>query len=294
MPGAAMPWSCSASPATWPRRCCYRPSTGYPSTPERVIGVTHGDWTLKRLREHARDSIAADGSLDQDAFARLAAALRLAAVDYDEPASFKAIADQADGCRILAHYLAIPPSLYARAAELLARTGLNTEARLAVEKSFGHDLASARAVQADLTLYFPEEQLLRVDHFLGKEAVENLLTFRFANPALGGILHRQHVRSVQITMAEDFGVQDRGGFYDATGALRDVVQNHLLQTLAYFVMEPPRTGSPQDILDERARALRAVRTALPQDYVRGQHTGYLDVPGVAPQSRTETYAALRT
>lgn len=264
------------------------------SLPERVIGVTHGDWTLERLRDHACESVAAGGSLEQDAFARLAAALRLATVDYDEPASFKAIADQADGCRILAHYLAIPPSLYARAAELLAITGLNTEARLAVEKPFGHDLASARTLQAELTRYFPEERLLRVDHFLGKEAVENLLTFRFANPALGGILNRQHVRSVQITMAEDFGVQARGRFYDATGALRDVVQNHLLQTLAYFVMEPPRTGSPQDILDERGRALRSVRTVLPGDYVRGQYTGYLDVPGVEPQSRSETYAALRT
>lgn len=262
--------------------------------PERVIGVTHGGWSVRRLREHARESVAAHGPLDEDAFARLSDALRLATVDYDEPDSFRAIADEAEGCRVLVHYLAIPPSVYARAAELLARAGLNSEARLAVEKPFGQDLESARALQADLTQHFPEERLLRVDHFLGKDAVENLLTVRFANPALGEILHRRQVRGVQITLAEDFGVQDRGGFYDATGALRDVVQNHLLQTLAYFVMEPPRTGSPQDILDERARALRAVRTVLPEDYVRGQYTGYLDVPGVQPQSRAETYAALRT
>ena len=262
--------------------------------PERVIGVTHGGWTLDRLRGHARDSVADHGPLDEDVFARLAASLRLATIDYQDPDSFKAIAEQADGRRVLAHYLAIPPDLYPRAAELLAGAGLNTDARLAVEKPFGHDLASARALQADLTQYFPEDRLLRVDHYLGKDAVQNLLTVRFANPALGAVLHRRHVRSVQVTLAEDFGVQDRGGFYDATGALRDVVQNHLLQTLAYFVMEPPRTGSPQDILDERARALKAVRTVLPEDYVRGQYTGYLDVPGVKAQSRTETYAALRT
>ncbi|MFI8423756.1 glucose-6-phosphate dehydrogenase [Streptomyces sp. NPDC085479] len=262
--------------------------------PERVIGVTRGGWTLERLRAHARESVTARESVDDDAFARFAAALRLATVDYDDPASFASIAQQAEGCRILAHYLAIPPVQYARAAELLAGAGLNGEAWLAVEKPFGHDLASARALQGGLTRYFPDGRLLRVDHFLGKEAVENLLTFRFANTLLTGVLQQPLVRSVQITMAEDFGVEDRGGFYDSTGTVRDVVQNHLLQTLAYFVMEAPRTGSASDVLDERLRALRAVRTVLPEDCVFGQYAGYLEVPGVRPGSRTETYAALRT
>ena len=262
--------------------------------PDRVIGVTHGGWSLERLRQHARESVAAREPLDEAAFARFAGRLRLATIDYDDPDSFQAIAAEADGCRLVAHYLAVPPTLYARAAELLAKAGLNVGARLAVEKPFGHDLASARALEAELTRYFPEDRLLRVDHFLGKDAVENLLTFRIANTLLNAALQPPFMRSVQITLAEDFGVSDRGGFYDGTGALRDVVQNHLLQTLAYFVMEAPRTGSAQDILDERARALKAVRTVLPQDYVRGQYAGYLDVPGVRPQSRTETYAALRT
>lgn len=262
--------------------------------PERVVGVTHGGWTLERLRAHAHDSVADHGPFDEGDFARFAGALRLATIDYDDPGSFRSIAEQADGCRILVHYLAIPPNLYARAAECLAQAGLNGEARLAVEKPFGQDLASARALQADLTRHFPDERLLRVDHFLGKDAVENLLAFRFANTMLSGVLQRPLMRSVQITLAEDFGVEDRGGFYDGTGALRDVAQNHLLQMLAYFVMEAPRTGSAQDILNERVRALKAVRTVLPEDCVLGQYAGYLDVPGVRPQSRTETYAALRT
>lgn len=262
--------------------------------PERVIGVTRGGWTTERLRAHAHDSVTAHDRIDEDAFARFAGALRLAAVDYDDPDSFRSIAQQAEGCRILAHYLAVPPSRYARAAELLAHAGLNSGARLAVEKPFGHDAASARVLQADLTRYFPDERLLRVDHFLGKEAVENLLTFRFANTLLTGVLQQPLVRSVQITMAEDFGVQDRGGFYDSTGTVRDVVQNHLLQILAYLVMEAPRTGSAHDVLDERVRALKAVRTVLTADCVRGQYNGYLDVPGVRTGSRTETYVALRT
>ncbi|GLW54459.1 hypothetical protein [Kitasatospora phosalacinea] len=262
--------------------------------PERVVGVTRGGWSQERLRKHAREAVAAHGDVDDGAFERFAAALRLAEVDYDDPDSFSAIAEQTGGCRILAHYLAVPPAQYARSAELLARAGLNGQARLAVEKPFGHDAASARALQADLTRHFPDERLLRVDHFLGKEAVENLLTFRLANALLAGALQQPFVRSVQITLAEDFGVEDRGGFYDATGALRDVVQNHLLQLLAHLVMEAPRTGTARDVLRERVRALKAVRTVRPEDCVRGRYTGYLDVEGVREGSRTETYVALRT
>ena len=259
-----------------------------------VVGVTRGGWSIERLREHAHDSVAAHGEVDQDAFARFAELLRLATVDYDEAESFRSIAEQTRGSRFLAHYLAIPPDLYAKAASRLAEAGLADDARLIVEKPFGHDLESARALQAELTKHFPEQRLRRVDHYLGKDAIEDLLTVRFANTLLSETMHRHHVRCVQITMAEDFDVADRGGFYDAAGAVRDVVQNHMLQMLAYLVMEAPRTGAAADILDERARALRAVRTVQPGQYVRGQYEGYTDVHGVRPGSTTETYAALRT
>ena len=259
-----------------------------------VVGVTRGGWTVERLREHARDAVAAHGEIDEDVFARFAGLLRLATIDYDEPESFRSIAEQTRGAGFLAHYLAIPPELYAKAASCLAAVGLNDDARLIVEKPFGHDLDSARALQVALTEHFPEDRLRRVDHYLGKDAIEDLLTIRFANTMLSELMHRHHVRSVQITMAENFDVADRGGFYDATGALRDVVQNHMLQMLAYLVMEAPRTGAAADILDERSRALKAVRTVEPGSYVRGRYEGYLDVKGVRPDSTTETYTALRT
>lgn len=259
-----------------------------------VVGVTRSGWTIERLREHAHDAVAAHGEVDEDAFSRFADLLRVARVDYDEPASFRSIAEQTRGSRFLAHYLAIPPNLYAKAAECLAEAGLADQARLIVEKPFGRDLESARTLQVELSEHFPEERLRRVDHYLGKDAIEDLLTIRFANTLLSELMHRHHVRGVQITMAEDFDVADRGGFYDGAGAVRDVVQNHMLQMLAYLVMEAPRTGAAADILDERARALRAVRTVQPDEYVRGQYEGYTDVHGVRPGSTTETYAALRT
>jgi glucose-6-phosphate 1-dehydrogenase len=259
-----------------------------------VVGVTRGDWTIERLREHAHDAASAHGEVDEDAFSRFADLLRVASVDYDKPASFRSIAEQTRGSRFLAHYLAIPPGLYAKAAACLAEAGLADQARLIVEKPFGHDLESARTLQVELSEHFPEERLRRVDHYLGKDAIEDLLTIRFANTLLSETMHRHHVRGVQITMAEDFDVADRGGFYDGAGAVRDVVQNHMLQMLAYLIMEAPRTGAAADILDERARALKAVRTVQPDEYVRGQYEGYTDVRGVRPGSTTETYAALRT
>ena len=259
-----------------------------------IVGVTRGGWTVERLREHARDSVTQNGGLDEGAFTRFADLLRLATIDYDDPSSFRSIAEQTGGCRFLAHYLAVPPQLYAKAASCLASVGLAENSRLVVEKPFGHDLESARALQAELIKHFPEERIRRVDHYLGKDAVEDLLTIRFANNVLRALMHRHHVNSVQVTMAENFDVADRGGFYDTTGALRDVVQNHMLQMLAYLVMESPRTGAPDDILDERARALRSIRTVRHADYVRGQYQGFKDVKGVRPDSTTETYAALRT
>ena len=260
-----------------------------------IVGVTRGGWDADRLHERARESVAAHGEIDEEAFARFTGLLRVASgVDYDDPASFRAIADQTRECTFLAHYLAIPPQLYGKAAGCLSAAGLADAARLVVEKPFGHDLASAHALQAELVKHFPEDRIRRVDHFLGKDAVEDLLTIRFANNLLSALMHRHHVRSVQVSMVENLDVADRGGFYDSTGALRDVVQNHMLQMLAYLVMESPRTGAPEDVLNERARALKAVRTVQPEDYVRGQYEGFRDVHGVRDDSTTETYVAMRT
>jgi len=259
-----------------------------------VIGVGRGDWSPVRLHRHARECVSAQLPIDEGVFAKLTGLLDYIRVDYDDQATFDAPAAAIRDHGHLTHYLAVPPATYATIARRLAEAGLADNARLVVEKPFGHDLDSARVLQAELTTHFPERHLRRVDHFLGKDAVENLLTFRFANTLLADILHRRHVRGVQITMAESFDVADRGGFYDATGCLRDVVQNHLLQMFAYLVMDPPRTGSAADILEERARVLRATRTVRPEDCVHGQYAGYLDVPGVRAGSSTETYVALRT
>lgn len=260
-----------------------------------VIGVGRSDWDDERLRLHAREVLrAAEVPLVEGVFDKFAALLGYARVDYDDPATFTALADRVRPHGFLTHCVALPPSTYPVIAQRLAEAGLADNARLVVEKPFGHDLHSARALQSELTRYFPEERLRRVDHFLAKDVIEGLLTFRFANTSVNAVLDRRFVRSVQITMAEDFDVADRGGFYDETGCLRDVVQNHLLQMLAYFVMEAPRTGSAADVLDERIRALRAVRTVRPEDFVRGQYDGYLDVQGVKAGSTTETYCALRT
>jgi glucose-6-phosphate 1-dehydrogenase len=259
-----------------------------------VIGVTRGGWDAQRLREHVYKCVAVDQGADQidsDVFATFVDLFRVAAVDYDDPATFTAIADQARDCRLLALYLAIPPSQYVSVAASLAAVRLNESSRLIVEKPFGRDLASARALQAGLTEYFSAEQLRHVDHFLGNDAVLNVHTLRRANPTLEAALRREHVRSVQITMAEDFGITGRGSFYDATGALRDVVENHLFQLLAYFLMDPVRVGG--DVAAARTAALRSVRAVRPEDYVRGQFDGYLDVEGVRPDSSTETYAAIR-
>lgn len=258
---------------------------------EPIVGVVRGDWTLDKVRQRAREAVSARMPLDEEVFARFSDLLRVATVDYAKAETFQSIAEQANGP--LAHYLAVPPSLFATVAQNLAAAGLNQDARLVVEKPFGHDLASARALQAELTRYFPEERLRRVDHFLGKDVIEDLLVFRFANTLMSATLCSAHVRAVQITMAEDFDVADRGSFYDAVGALQDVVQNHLLQTLAFLIMEAPASDDPVATLDAKATALKAVRAVRQADYVRGQYAGYLDVQGVKPDSITETYSALR-
>ncbi|MFI6323771.1 glucose-6-phosphate dehydrogenase [Nonomuraea sp. NPDC050556] len=265
-------------------RLCVLGELGVP-----VVGVALTDWTLDDLRAHAREAVAAKGEIDEAAFERLSSSLRLVAGDYRDKSTFERLRAEVSG--FAAHYLAVPPSLFAVVAEGLAGVGLNRNARLVVEKPFGRDLESARALNAELLKYFDEDHLFRVDHFLGKEPVEDLMVFRFANTMLEPIWNRTYVREVQITMAEDFDVADRGAFYDPVGAVRDVVQNHLLQVLAYLAMDPPPSAEARAQLDERARLLRAVQPV--EKWVRGQYAGYLDTPGVKPGSVTETFVELR-
>ncbi|MEV1000344.1 glucose-6-phosphate dehydrogenase [Nonomuraea sp. NPDC050202] len=255
-----------------------------------VIGVAKTDLDLDGLREHAREAC---GGVRDAAFEKLAGNLRLVTGDYRDPATFERLREETSGKGFLVHYLAVPPVLFAAVAEGLAGVGLNRDARLVVEKPFGHDLGSARELNGELLRHFDEDHLRRVDHFLGKEPVEDLMVFRFANMLLEPIWNRSHIRSVQITMAEDFDIRDRGAFYDANGTVRDVVQNHLLQLLAILAMDPPPSTDARAQLDEKWRVLRAVQAIDPADVVRGQYTGYLDTDGVRPGSTTETFVALR-
>ncbi|SDJ83261.1 glucose-6-phosphate 1-dehydrogenase [Nonomuraea maritima] len=255
-----------------------------------IIGVARTDLDLDGLREHVREAC---GGVHDAAFDKLASNLRLVSGDYQDPAVFAQLRDEVEGKGFLVHYLAVPPALFAAVAEGLAGEGLNRDARLVVEKPFGHDLQSARELNDELLKYFDEDHLRRVDHFLGKEPVEDLMVFRFANMLLEPIWNRSFIRSIQITMAEDFDIHDRGGFYDANGAIRDVVQNHLLQLLAILAMDPPPSKDARAQLDEKWRVLRAVQPISPSDVVRGQYVGYLDTDGVRPGSTTETYVALR-
>ncbi|MFF1459438.1 glucose-6-phosphate dehydrogenase [Streptomyces sp. NPDC058330] len=259
-----------------------------------VIGVAATDWDDDTLRGHAREAVVAAGmDIDDAVFGRFAAGLTIVTGDFTDDATFARLRDAVAGFAFVTHYLAIPPSLFTRVAASLAEAGLNRDARLVVEKPFGHDLDSARKLQDELSTHFDDDHLLRVDHFLGNRAVESLMVSRFANTLLAPIWHRSYVDNVQITLAEDFDVADRGSFYDAVGCLRDVVQNHVLQVLAFLAMEPPSATNARAQGLEKWRVLHATRTMDPADTVRGQYDGYRDVEGVEADSTTETYFATR-
>lgn len=258
-----------------------------------IIGVARSDRSLAEFRDRARDSLAKHGGLDAAAFARLAARLQYIGGDYRDGATYEQLRRAlGSGARPL-HYLAIPPSMFEPVIEGLAKSGCARNARVIVEKPFGRDLASAQALNQTLHTCFPEAAIFRIDHYLGKEAVENLLYFRFSNTFLPPIWHRGYVASVQITMAEQFGVEGRGAFYEEVGAIRDVVQNHLLQVLALLTMDSPTGAGPDVIREKKLRVLSAMRPCSPNEVVRGQFRGYRDVPGVRPDSQIETFAALR-
>ncbi|MEZ4404258.1 MAG: glucose-6-phosphate dehydrogenase [Kofleriaceae bacterium] len=259
-----------------------------------VVGVARAGWNLERLLARARASIDEHGGgVDEATFAKLAALFRYVDGDYREAATFTALRQQLGDAHRPLHYLAIPPSMFPVVVEHLRLAGCAGSARVVVEKPFGRDLASAQALNRTIHQVFDEAAVFRIDHFLGKEAVQNLVVLRFYNTFLEPIWNRHYVESVQITMAEAFGVQGRGSFYEEAGAIRDVVQNHLLQVVGFLAMEPPVTSYHESIRDELAKVFRQIRPLTPADVVRGQFRGYRDEPGVAPASTVETYAALR-
>ena len=258
-----------------------------------VIGVARGGWTIEQFRARARESIATHGTLDPDAFDSLAARLRYVAGDYQDAATFDRLRRALGSLERPLFHLAIPPSLFATVASGLARSGCTAQARVIVEKPFGRDLASAKALNTTIHQSFLEPAVYRIDHFLGKEPVQNLLYFRFANAFMEPIWNRDHIDSVEITMSEAFDVRGRGGFYEEVGAIRDVVQNHLLQVLSLLAMDRPSASDGDAIEASKVALLRAIRPLRTIDLLRGQYRGYRTEDGVAPNSRTETYVTAR-
>jgi len=257
-----------------------------------IIGMARAGWTLDKLRERARDSLENNGGVDADAFAKLSAQLQYIDGDYNDQETYERLKKTLGAAARPLHYLAIPPSMFGAVVQGLNKAGCAEHARIIVEKPFGRDLASAQALNATLHEVFLESAVFRIDHYLGKEAVQNLLYFRFANTFLEPIWNRNYVDSVQITMAEDFGVQGRGAFFEEVGTLRDVVQNHMLQVIALLAMDAPAGRDPLAVRAEKLRLFRAMRPLDPAQVVRGQFRGYRDEKGVAADSQVETFAAL--
>jgi glucose-6-phosphate 1-dehydrogenase len=257
-----------------------------------IIGVSRSG-SLDKLKTRAQESLEQHGTLDQEAFQKLIELLRAVQGDYNDPATYQKLRQELGKAERPLHYLAIHPSMFVEVAEGLTKSGCATNARVVLEKPFGRDLASAQELNDLLHKFFPEEAIFHIDHYLGKEPVQNILYTRFANPIFEPIWNRHYVRSIQITMAEDFGVEDRGKFYDEAGAIRDVLQNHMLQILASLAMDPHTSDDHESVRDEKGRLFKTITPLKPADVVRGQFNGYLSVPGVSSNSTVETFVAVK-